>query len=179
VTDPLRPARAGAGRFLVAAVLVVTVAGAITSGRDTAFPIRGVAAVLGVLVVVEALRWWAVSAAVDDRRVRPLTAPERPAPAGPRRPAGLVEWEGIVEAAGTNGRAARVRLGPRYRELARLRLALVDGIDLDADPDRAAARLGPDGWALASKPAGPLPGPNEPGLSLDVIERAVDALDRG
>jgi hypothetical protein len=174
-------ARAAVGRVLIVAVLVAFGLGLVTSSRDFAFPVRLYLGAVAGYSVFEAVRWWRLdSGSGADRAERgvPPLAGRAPGSTGDyRRPSALVEWEAMIEAATGNARAARVRLAPRYREVARHVLVRRDGIDLETQPDLARVALGEDGWRLGGPAAGPVPGPTEPGLPFAVIERAVAALD--
>jgi hypothetical protein len=163
-------------RFVLVVSLGLLVLAAATSGPERRFPILGALLLVGAVATFEGLRWLRAIAPADATPVAPL-ASRGTGPVQPRRPVQLLELEALVESATINGRAARVRLGPRYRDVARDMLARQRGIDIDFEPDRAAEALGPDGWALASAPLGRVPDPTDPGLPLERIEHAIDGLE--
>ncbi len=76
----------------------------------------------------------------------------------------------------TTGFEAEHRLLPLLRRLASDRLAAAHGVDMEQQPEKAAALLGAEAWALI----GPThdPGPTPPRSRLDRIERLVAALER-
>lgn len=94
-----------------------------------------------------------------------------------RRPAGLTGWEALVDSATMSGRAARIRLVPRLRDLAARRLATGRGIDAAVDPQRAAAALGPAAWVLGAGADTAVPVPADPGIDLDSLEQVVGVLE--
>ena len=162
-------------RFVVLSTLATVLLLVASGGAGDSLPAAAYLAVIAAIAAVEALRWMRIATRAAPDPVAPLLR-RRPPPPG-ARPTVLLGLEALVDGACLSGRAARVRLQPRLRELARHRLAVRRGIDLHADPAAAAAVLGPDAWALLAPPAGRVPEPEDPGVPLDAIAAAVDALE--
>jgi hypothetical protein len=112
----------------------------------------------------------------DEPAVVPLVV-RRPKTRRDHEPVTLLELEALVDAAVLSGRAARVRFQPRLREIARSRLAITRGIDLDADPASARAVVGDQAWVVLGPPQGPVPEPDAPGVALADIAAAATALE--
>jgi hypothetical protein len=70
------------------------------------------------------------------------------------------------------------RLAPTLRETAAALLATRRGVDLEREPERAAALLGPDAWELARPDRSAPEDRHEPGVALDHLDRALTALER-
>ncbi|MEB3214606.1 MAG: hypothetical protein VKL39_24870, partial [Leptolyngbyaceae bacterium] len=88
------------------------------------------------------------------------------------RPRDLVLLEGLVLGGTDSERAADLRLRPRLRRLARHVLRNQHGIDLDREPERAAAAVGASWWLLDPTVEGRTP-------ELDELEALVTALEGG
>ena len=103
---------------------------------------------------------------------------------------------GLVRAAGPGGRVHQLeqlerevtlgsqsawdlhsRLARTLREIAGPLLATRRGIDLEREPDRAAAALGPDAWELVRPDRTAPRNRHEPGIELERLDRAVAALE--
>lgn len=70
------------------------------------------------------------------------------------------------------------RLRLTLRETAASLLATRRGVDLEREPERAAALLGPEAWELV-RPGHPAPEHRHaPGVDVAVLDRALDALER-
>jgi hypothetical protein len=125
------------------------------------------AAALGVLAGALAARHAA-------GRTRPLV-PARRSPQA-RRPAELERLERelvLMRVSGMHARQVRLRL----RRVAATRLAARHGIDLDADPARAAALLGPTAWTLID--VGPASAArDDPPMNVGQVRAAIEALER-
>ncbi len=115
-----------------------------------------------------------------------LPAPERSPFDAPRtRPAGersqlaeLARVEREVSLATGTAFDVHYRLRPALREVAAHRLATRRGIDLDRDPQAARAALGDEVWAIV-KPDRERPAYHHaPGVPLERVRRAVEALER-
>jgi hypothetical protein len=70
------------------------------------------------------------------------------------------------------------RLAPTLRETAGALLATRRGVDLQREPARAAAVLGPDAWELIRPHRGAPDDRHEPGVDLVHLDRAVASLER-
>jgi len=70
------------------------------------------------------------------------------------------------------------RLAPTLRETASALLATRRGVDLEREPARAAAVLGPDVWELVRPDRSPPEDRHEPGVDLDRLDRALTALEQ-
>jgi hypothetical protein len=93
------------------------------------------------------------------------------------RPASLERVEREVTLATGTAFDVHFRLRPVLRSIASGQL-LRRGVDLERQPDRARALLGPSVWELV-RPGRPAPDDRAaPGLPLAEIERAVDDLER-
>lgn len=120
----------------------------------------------------------ALAAAVAARRAaavtRPLVLARRSRQ--PRRPADLERLERelvLMSASGMHARQVQLRL----RRVAAARLAVRHGVDLDADPERAAALLGPAAWALIEVEP-PSAARDAPPLHARQLRAAIEALER-
>jgi hypothetical protein len=155
---------AGVALTVVAAVLLVILPGR-RAGVADAWLIG--AAALGV-----------VAGTVAARRAADRTRPLVPAGRSPqaRRPAELERLERelvLMRVSGMHARQVRLRL----RWVAAARLAARHGVDLDADPARAAALLGPAAWALIEVPE-PSAAREAPPLDVGQLRVAIEALER-
>jgi hypothetical protein len=93
------------------------------------------------------------------------------------RPASLARLEREVALAGGTAFDVHYRLRPTLQGLAS-GLLLRKGVDLERSPERAEALVGPEVWELV-RPDRKAPDDRAaPGLRLEAIERAVDALER-
>lgn len=99
-----------------------------------------------------------------------------PRPVEPPRPKGLRAMERQVGLAGGSAGDLHERLCPLLRDIARDRLATA-GIDLDRDPETAAAALGPVTWELVRADRPPPSDRHGPGASLADIRSAVARLE--
>jgi hypothetical protein len=162
-----------AGWWLVATGVTVTAVGAVLlvvlpghrAGVADAWLIA--VAALGVVAGAMAAR----RAADRTRRWVPVRRPRQA-----RRPADLERLERELLLAGSSGMHARqVRL--RLRRVADARLAARHGIDLDTDPPRAVALLGPAAWALIEVPS-PSAAREAPALDLEALRAAIAAVER-
>jgi hypothetical protein len=70
------------------------------------------------------------------------------------------------------------RLRPTLRETATGLLAARRGVDLEREPERAAALLGEDAWELVRPDRLAPPHRHAPGVPAAVLDRAVSALER-
>ena len=165
-------------RHLAVAIGVAFALAAISQGLDRRVPVEAYVLVLGGLALADLVVFlYRLGPPLDDAagggslvllRIRhPHQTP--PAP-------GLLEWEALVAAGATSGRAATTRLRPRLQGLVAERLAVSAGIDLDREPDRARAVLGEEAWALVG-PTRPFPGADDPGVPLEQIGALLDRLD--
>ena len=155
---------AGVALTVVAAVLLVTLP-ARRAGVADGWLIG--AAALGVVAGTVAAR-----RAAD--RTRPLVPAGRPPQA--RRPAELERLERelvLMRVSGMHARQVRLRL----RRVAAARLAARHGVDLDADPVRAAALLGPAAWELIDV-GPPRAARDAPPLDVGQLRVAIEALER-
>jgi hypothetical protein len=89
---------------------------------------------------------------------------------------GLAELENAVEFAISSGFDLHHRLRPQLRQIAAQRLARA-GVDLDRDPERAQALVGPDAWELL-RPERPEPPRRSRGTSVAALDRIVADLER-
>jgi len=69
------------------------------------------------------------------------------------------------------------RLGRTLRETAIPLLATRRGIDLEREPERAAAVLGPEAWELVRPDRAAPRNRHEPGIELERLDRALAALE--
>jgi hypothetical protein len=106
---------------------------------------------------------------------RPRRRRERPV--DPLRPKGLAAMERQVGMARGSAGDVHERLAPLLRGIARDRLATA-GIDLDRDPETAAAALGPETWELVRPDRPAPPDRHGPGASLVSIRTAVARLEQ-
>ena len=117
----------------------------------------------------------AVAAALLPRV--PRTQRRRPRqPAEAPRPKGLRAMERQVGLACGSAGDLHERLCPLLRDVARDRLATA-GIDLDRDPETAAAALGPEIWELVRADRPPPSDRHGPGASLAAVKGAVARLE--
>jgi hypothetical protein len=119
-----------------------------------------------------------VAGAVAARRAADRTRPLMPARRSPRarRPAELERLERelvLMRVSGMHARQVRLRL----RRVAAARLAARHGVDLEADPARASALLGPAAWALIQVPS-PSAARDAPALDLAALRAAIEAVER-
>jgi hypothetical protein len=77
-----------------------------------------------------------------------------------------------------NGWDLHNRLRPTLREIAAGLLAARRGVDLEREPERAAALLGEDAWELVRPDRLAPPHRHAPGVPAAVLDRAVSALER-
>jgi hypothetical protein len=162
-----------AGWWLVAAGVTVTAAGALLL---VVLPSHRAGVADAWLVAVAALG--VVAGAVAARRAADLTRPPVPVRRSPqaRRPADLERLERELLLARTSGMHARqVKL--RLRRVAAARLAARHGIDLDTDPARASALLGPAAWALIEVPS-PSAAREAPALDLEALRATIEVVER-
>jgi hypothetical protein len=120
----------------------------------------------------------ALAAFVAARRATEVTPPLVPTRRSrrPRRPAELERLEReltLMRVSGLHARQVRLRL----RRVAAASLAARHGIDLDADPESAAALLGPAAWALIEVPD-PSAARVAPALDPERLRAAIQALER-
>jgi hypothetical protein len=162
-----------AGWWLVAAGVMVTAAGAVLlvalPGHRAGVVDAWLVAVAAVGVVAGAVAAWR---AAD--RTRPLVPVRRSTQA--RRPADLERLERelvLMSASGMHARQVKLRL----RRVAAARLAARHGVDLEADPARASALLGPAAWALIQVPS-PSAARDAPALDLAQLRAAIEAVER-
>jgi hypothetical protein len=162
-----------AGWWLVAAGVSVTAAGAVLlvvlPGHRA-----GVADAWLVAVAVLGVVAGAVAARHAADRTRPPVPVRRSA--GARRPVDLERLERellLVRVSGMHARQVRLRL----RQVAAARLAARHGIDLDADPARAAVLLGPAASALIEVPS-PSAARDAPPLDFAQLRAAIEAVER-
>jgi hypothetical protein len=102
----------------------------------------------------------------------------RPVKLRSERPPGLVRLEQQLALAATTAFDLHFRLRPVVREVAAQRLWATHAVDLDADPERAEALLGPDVWELARPDRPPPLDPFARGLGLPGIENVMSGLER-
>ena len=102
------------------------------------------------------------------RRARPVPTP---------RPRGLSAMERQVGLARGSAGDVHDRLAPLLRDIARDRL-LTAGIDLDRDPDVAAAALGPETWELVRPDRRPPADRHARGVPPAAIRAAVARLEQ-
>jgi hypothetical protein len=162
-------------RFAVLSSIAAVVLVATNGGTGEALPVGPFMATVTGLAAIEALRWMRIATGADATPTRSLLT--RREPPDPPRPMGLLGLEALVDSACLSGRAARVRLQPRLRDVARYRLAQSRGIDLDREPERAAAAVGPEAWTILAPPTGPIPDPDDAGVALATIAATVAALE--
>ena len=104
-------------------------------------------------------------------RIRPVGRPHHTSP--PQ----LEKIERLVVFGKTTAFDAEWRLLPFLREIATEQLESRHGVDLAGQPDKASRLLGESGWDLL-QPHRPPPGDRlAPGLSLERIEAAVEAIE--
>jgi hypothetical protein len=158
---------------MLAAGLAVT---AVAAGLLVVLPAHRAGVVDGWLMALAALGVvagaWAACCGAE--RATPLVAVRVPKPA--RRPAQLERLERelvLARSSGLHARQARLRL----RQVAAARLAARHGIDLGADPESAAALLGPAAWALIEVPD-PSAARDAPPLDLRSLRATIQALER-
>lgn len=100
----------------------------------------------------------------------------------PSRPVERVKQLEQLERAVTMGRHTawdlHTRLRPTLRETAAGLLAARRGIDLEREPERAAALLGADGWELVRPDHTPPQHRHAPGVDAAVLDGAISALER-
>ena len=123
-----------------------------------------------VALIVVAVAWWRrvaeeIPAVAQHRRTRETS--HRTAPSS------LARIERVVVFA-TSGFEAEHRLLPLLRRIAHDRLAVGHGVDMELQPQRAAALLGEEAWALIDPSESHYPD----SFPLDRIERVVAALER-
>jgi hypothetical protein len=92
----------------------------------------------------------------------------------PSRPNALVRIERELTLACSNAGNVHDRLRPMLREIAQARL----GVDLQRRADVARARLGGETWELIRPDATPPHDRSAQGLSLRVIRRVIETLER-
>lgn len=100
-------------------------------------------------------------------------------PAATPRPLGhraLLALEGTMVSGLDSPRSFHHRLRPRLRELARHRLELDHGIDLDRQPDQARAVLGSEAWLIDPEAIDRSPTEDDLARFLDRME--ADRLDQ-
>ena len=96
-----------------------------------------------------------VAAPTATSRFRPLLHLVRqPAAGSTPIPRGVVTLEGSLLAGIDNPRSFHHRVRPRLRSVVAHQLRLGHGIDLDAEPGRAAAILGSSAWLIEDPPDG-------------------------
>jgi hypothetical protein len=139
-------------RFLALATLALVGLAALDANGTASVRLGLYVAAVGAIAVFEALHWLRGAIATEEQPVQGLLH-RRPVP-GHRfdRPVALTSWEGLLESSIVSGRPAKVRLAPRLRQLARMRLAHRRGVDLDDDPVAARALLGDVAWSLIELP---------------------------
>lgn len=149
----------------------------------------GTVALIGFEVLILIIAWMAI------RRITATTAPDeddeggagfvgwafwrRHGPPGRPAPASLRRVEGLLRFSSRHAYTANERLAPLLRRLAAERLASGHGIDLDSQPERAAALLGPQAWAVVrtDRTQSPKHDGDLPSLgSLDATVTAIEAL---
>jgi hypothetical protein len=162
-----------AGWWLVAGGVTMTGAGAVL---PVVLPGHraGVADAWLVAVAVLGVVAGAVTARRAADRTRPLVPVRRST--GVRRPADLERLERelvLMRVSGMHARQVRLRL----RRVADARLAARHGIDLDTDPARASALLGPAVWALIEVPS-PSAARDAPALDLGQLRAAIESVER-
>ena len=162
-----------AGWWLVAAGVTVTAVGAVLL---VGLPSHRAGVADAWLVAVAALG--VVAGAVAALHAADCIRPPVPARRSPqpRRPADLERLERellLVRVSGMHARQVRLRL----RQVAAARLAARHGIDLDADPARASALLGPAAWALIDV-GHPAAARGAPPLDFAKLRAAIEAVER-
>jgi hypothetical protein len=123
-------------------------------------------------LVVLGVAWWRRMSAVTRAGPRHRQARQMPQRT---TPASLTRLERAVAFAST-GFEAEHRLLPLLRRLASDRLAAGHGVDMGQQPEKAAALLGAEAWALIGPTHDSRADPNP--VPLDRIERLVAALER-
>jgi hypothetical protein len=131
----------------------------------------GVGALLFWAVSRAALRIWAVPE--PPRFTLPRTWRRRPPPARLRQ---LEELERAVDFALGTAFDLHFRLRPHLVRVANARLA-ARGVNLQAQPDRARALLGPDAWDLVRPDREPPEDRAGHGADLALLRSVVDQLD--
>jgi hypothetical protein len=162
-----------AGWWLVAAGVAATAAGALLL---VVLPGHRAGVVDAWMVAVAALG--VVAGATAARHAADVTRPLIPARRSQqgRRPADLERLERelvLMRVSGMHARQVRVRL----RQVAAARLSARHGVDLQADPARAAALLGHVAWTLIDV-GHPSAARDNPPVDLAQLRAAIEALER-
>lgn len=95
----------------------------------------------------------------------------------PGIPSDLAALERVVYMAGASAGDRHHRLAPLVRGIARHRLAVHRGVDLDRDPQAARRLLGPVAWELVRPDAGEPADRFAGGIGESDLHAVVDALD--
>jgi hypothetical protein len=120
-----------------------------------------------------------VAASHDDRRkASAFEHALRRSPQRPMRPPELVRTEREITLGLSSAGHLHQRLLPMLREAADARLAARYSVDLERRPDQARRLLGDEAWELL-RPDRPEPDDRlAPGISIGLLRRVVDALER-
>ena len=167
----MRPALVIAGSAIIAFLVFLLLPG-------------GVAAAIGFELLVIVVAWMAI------RRVVPRGDPagttglpfvpfwkrSRWEP-GPMLPVSLRRVERLMRYAERHPYAVHQRLLPELRALAAERLEMVHGVDMQVEPDRAAALLGGEAWKVIGPDSVESPERATQGISHDDIASAVTAIE--
>jgi hypothetical protein len=173
----MRAARAVVRRLVVAALAAALLA-AVSNAAQGRVPVEAYVVVIGGLALLDALVLFHRLVAPSDPGAGggPLVRVRRGRPP-PRAPVpGLLQWEAVLAAARSSGRATATRLRPRLRELTADVLAMHGGPDLDGEPDRARALLGERAWALLERSA-VTPEYDAPGVPVDDVDALIARLE--
>jgi hypothetical protein len=164
----LRPVLVVALATLVAAILVLY--GPLDRSLVLDAYLFFVGALALLVLVGEAARAARGESGAFERALRRRSLPRA-------RPEQLVRLESQVTLAPATAADFHFGLRPQLREAAAHRLRSGLGVELDRDPERASAALGPETWALL-RPDRELPQDRfGPGVTTEELGRALDAVE--
>jgi hypothetical protein len=146
------------------------------TGLDRALVLDAFLVFAGAVVLLALAR--ATGAATRSGGRSAFDAALRHAQPAEGRPERLRRLEGQVYLATTTASDFYFGLRPQLRDAAAHRLRTRLGIELDAQPERAARALGSEAWALLRPDRGPPEERFGPGVPAPALRRVVDAIER-